>query len=378
MENTTPARSLRDRLLDWLEQRVDLSELFSFLTHFGLLTVPLDTRKPLRELLRDLDRTALPAYATGRQMLGVLMALLFGLEAVTGLLLAFYYRPTPDAAHASTLSIVRDLPLGGLIHQLHAWGALLLVVIVGLRVVRLFWDGLYQAPRELSWVAAVFLSWVVLQFDFTGRLLPWDANGYWSVVRGLEVIHGVPVIGPVLAFFVGGHTMSEDLLTRFYVLHVGLLPLLWLVGVYVTVATLRRVGLGSIAQMKPGAGTTTTLRRHRYDLGILLMLSFAVLATLAVLVPFRFSGAADPYTTPPDALPPWHLLGASTLMQATRVPMVLTGGLVLLLGLAILTLPWWAARLGERFPTQRLRLAGVVTLGLWLVLSVAGLLVGRS
>ena len=110
-------RSLRDRLLDWLEQRVNLSELFSFLTHFGLITVPLDTRRPLREVLRDLDQMPMPEYARGPQMLGVLTAVLFGLEAFTGLLLAFYYRPTPAAAYASTLSIVRDLPFGGIIHQ---------------------------------------------------------------------------------------------------------------------------------------------------------------------------------------------------------------------------------------------------------------------
>jgi len=101
-----PVRSVRDRLLDALEQRLNLSELFSFLSHFGLVMVPLDTRRPLRELLSDLDALPVPEYVRGPQALGVLMAVLFAIEAFTGMLLAFHYRPTPDAAHTSTLTIV--------------------------------------------------------------------------------------------------------------------------------------------------------------------------------------------------------------------------------------------------------------------------------
>ena len=72
---------------------------------------------------------------------------------------------------------------------MHAWGAYLLVaVVVFLRLMRLFWDGLYRAPREVLWFAAVALGGSVLQLDFTGRLLPWDVQSYWAAVRGLEVV----------------------------------------------------------------------------------------------------------------------------------------------------------------------------------------------
>lgn len=369
--------SWRDRALDWIEQRMHLSELFSFLTHFGLVTVPLDTRRPLRELLRDLDRMPMPQYARGPQALGALMAVLFGLEALTGLLLAFHYRPTPDAAHESTLNIVRDLPMGGLIHQLHAWGAVALITVVVLRLLRLFWDGLWKTPRELLWAAAVGLVWVTLQFDFTGRLLTWDAQGYWATVRGLEVVYSLPIAGPVLSFLLGGRVMGEDVLTRFYVLHVGVLPAAWAALLFITFATLRRVGLGSTQLPAPGS-RITTFRQHRYDMTLLTLFLFAGLVTLGVLLPFKFGAAADSYMTPAGARPPWYMHAAYAVVQRVPLSSWLVGSVLLILAFGLLLLPWWAPKASERVPESRLRLAGVITFAVWLALSVLGAFLDRG
>ncbi|HEY6193533.1 MAG TPA: cytochrome b N-terminal domain-containing protein [Candidatus Eisenbacteria bacterium] len=376
-EPVTPARSFGDRLLDALERRLDLSELFSFLSHFGLVMVPLDTRRPLRELLRDLDATPVPEYVRGRQALGVLMAVLFAIEAVTGMLLAFHYRPTPDAAHTSTLTIVRDLPLGGVIHQVHTWGALALILVVVLRLLRLFWDGLWKAPREVLWCSAVALVWLSLQFDFTGRLLTWDARGYWSTVRGIEVVYSLPIVGPVLAFLLGGRVMGEDVLTRFYALHVGVLPLLWVGCLYLTFATVRRVGLGSYPSM-PAIARTSTFRRHRYNLLLLALFLFAGLVTLAVLVPFRFNGPADPYVTPAGARPPWYMHAAYLVIQRSPVGSSVAGAVLLVFAFGLLLLPWWAPRVSGALPEKRLRMAGVAIFVAWLALSVLGTFLDRG
>jgi quinol-cytochrome oxidoreductase complex cytochrome b subunit len=372
-----PVRSVRDRLLDALEQRLNLSELFSFLSHFGLVMVPLDTRRPLRELLQDLDAQPVPEYVRGPQALGVLMAVLFAIEAFTGMLLAFHYRPTPDAAHTSTLTIVRDLPLGNVIHQIHAWGALALILVVVLRVLRLFWDGLWKAPREVLWCTAVALVWLTLQFDFTGRLLAWDARGYWSTVRGIEVVYALPLVGPALSFLLGGRVMGEDVLTRFYALHVGVLPLLWVAGLYLTVATVRRLGLGSYPSM-PATARMSTYRRHRYNLLLLALFLFATLVTLAVLVPFRFNGPADPYVTPAGARPPWYMHAAYTIIQRTPLGAWFGGGIMLLFAFGLLLLPWWAPGMAKRMSEQRLRLAGVAIFVAWVALSVAGTFLDRG
>ena len=376
-EPEVPRRPFFDRLLDALEQRLNLSELFSFLSHFGLVMVPLDTRRPLRELLRDLDAMSVPAYVRGRQALGVLMAVLFGIEAVTGLLLAFHYRPTPDAAHTSTLTIVRDLPLGGVIHQVHKWGALALIFVVVIRLLRLFWDGLWKAPREVLWVSAVALVWLSLQFDFTGRLLTWDARGYWTAVRGLEVVYSLPFVGSFLAFMLGGHEMSDDVLTRFYVLHAAVLPALWVTGLYLTFATVRRVGLGADPTV-PTQARMTTYRRHRYDLLLLSLVLFAVLVTLAVLVPFRFYGPADPYVTPAGARPPWYMHAVYAVLQRSPVGTWVMGLVMLVFAFGLLLLPWWAPRVSAQLPEKRLRVAGVILFVVWIALSVLGTFLDRG
>ncbi len=358
----------------WLEQRVNLTEIFSFLSHFGMVYTPVDTRKPVREALAEVAAERVPSYARGPRVLGLLIAILFGLEAVTGLLLAYYYRPTPEAAYESTRTIVRDLPAGWFIHQIHHWGAWLLVAVIVLRLLRLFWDGLYRAPRELLWMAGVGMAWIVLQLDFTGRLLTWDARSYWATVRGMEVVFALPVAGPILAFLLGGRVMSEDVLIRFYVLHVMVLPLVYLMLIYLSFATLRRVGLAA----RPGsAGPVTTYRRHLYSLIILTVLLFGVLVSLATLLPFGFQAQADPYSTPTGVRPPWYMLAPYAALQGLPLPKWITGGAMLIVAFAVLLLPFWLPR--EERPGQARRIGGIAlaALVLWVALSIAGMFLDR-
>lgn len=364
----------RNGWVGWLEQRLNLTEAFSFLTHFGLVYRPVDASRPVREVVRELATEPVPSHARGPRVLGLLTTILFGLEALTGVLLAYYYRPTPEAAFESTRTIVRDVPAGWFIHQMHAWGAYLLVGVVIVRLFRLFWDGLYRAPREVLWWSAVALSWLVVQLDFTGRLLPWDARGYWSTVRGMEVVWAVPVAGPILAFLLGGRVVNEDVLIRFYVMHLLVLPAGYLAFVYLTFATLRRVGLSPSALVAPGS--VTTFRRHLYSLMILSVLLFALLVTLATLLPFHFAGQADPYATPAGVRPPWYMLAPYAIFQLVPLPHWLSGSLLLAAALAVLLLPLGVRERGLLGP-GRVRMAGLAALVLWTALSVVGFLIER-
>ncbi len=373
---TAPARRFwRDAgWLEWLEQRFNATELFSFLTHFGLIYTPIDTRKPLRQVLAEIGSQPMVSYARWPQVLGLLTAVLFGLQVASGVLLAFYYQPTAAAAYDSTRLIVRDVPLGWLVHHVHAWGSYLLVAVVLVRLLRLFWDGLWRAPREVLWFSGVALLWLVFQLDFTGRLLPWDVHSYWSAERGLEVVWGLPIVGPILSFLVGGRTMSEDVLNRFYVLHIIVLPVLYLAFVWLTFATMRHVGLSRSGDAAPA---TTTFRRHVANMFIITLLLFAVLVTLATLLPMRFHGAADPYMTPKGVRPPWYMLSVYTLFQIP-IPKWLTGLPVLAVALALPFLPALVNRAGWRPDDRRLRTVGIAVLVLWLALSIAGFFVERT
>jgi quinol-cytochrome oxidoreductase complex cytochrome b subunit len=360
--------------IGWLERRLNLTEIFSFVTHFGLVYTRVDTSRPVRDVAGELVHEAVPSYTRGPRILGLLAVILFGLEAVTGVLLAYYYRPTPEAAYESTRSIVRDLPAGWFIHQIHSWGAYLLVAVVVMRLLRLFWDGLYRAPREVLWLSAVIMTWLVLQLDFTGRLLAWDTHSYWSTVRGLEVIWALPIAGPVLSFLLGGHVVNEDVLIRFYVLHMMVLPIFYGIFLYLTFATLRRVGLSP----EPATGArVSTLRDHIYSMVILTVILFAILVTLSTLLPLRFAPQADPYATPSGVRPPWYMFAPYAIIQRFPLPQAVSGLLLLAAAFAVLLLPFWL-----RSPIaqngRRLRIAGLAVLGLWIALSVAGALMERT
>ena len=362
-------------LAGWLEQRINLTEIFSFLSHFGVIFTPVDTSRPLREVLREIGRQPVPRFARWPRVLGLLAAIGFGIQAITGVLLAYYYRPTPGAAFESTRTIVRDLPLGWFIHQVHAWGAWLLIAIIVLRLLRLFWDGLYRAPRELLWITAVALAWIVLQLDFTGRLLTWDTHSYWSAVRGIEVVFALPLVGPVLAFLLGGRVVNDDVLIRFYVLHVMVLPAAYAALIYLTFATIRRVGV-SPAPAGEESGTGT-LRGHLYSMAIANVLLFGVLVSLAVLLPFKFLAAADPYTTPSGIRPPWYMWAPYAVLQSAPGPMALRGLVLVVVAFAVLLLPFWARGSGTDGPRRRERWLGVAALVAWIALSISALFIDR-
>jgi ubiquinol-cytochrome c reductase cytochrome b subunit len=356
-------------LVGWLEQRLNLSELFSLITHFGLVYTPVDSTRPVRDAVRDVAERPVESLALWPRVLGLLAALLFLLEVVTGTLLAFYYQPTAATAFGSTQTIVRDVPFGWFIHQLHAWGAWMLVAIVVVRLVRLFWDGLYQAPREVLWLSALALAWVVLQFDFTGRLLTYDSTSYWSVVRGMEVVFALPVVGPVLSFLLGGHTVSDGVLIRFYVLHLIVLPMLYTVAIYLTFATVRRIGVSPVATR--GAAATSTFRDHLFHVALLLLGLFGVMVSLAVLAPFPFRAGADPYATPGGVRPPWYMLAPYAVQQGLHLPPWLGGIVLVAIAFAVPLLPW-LARDGHLGDHRRVRLIGVAGLALWVLLSAYG------
>ncbi len=368
-----PAATRLEKAVDWVDDRVNLSELFSFLTHFGLIYTPVDTKRPLRDVIHQVRTTPLESYVRWPHILGLLTAVLFGLEAVSGILLAFYYQPTSMSAYDSTRTIVRDVMLGWLVHHVHMWGSYLLCAVVVLRMLRLFWDGLYQAPRELLWFSSVALAWIVLQLDFTGLLLPWDVQSYWSAQRGLEIVWSLPVVGSILSALVGGRTMSEDVLLRFYVLHIIVLPLMYLAFVYFTFATMRRVGLSRVVGAVP---KLTTFRRHVSDLVVITLLLFAGLVTLATLMPYQFHGAADPYQTPKGTLPPWYML-APYALYAVPIPKWIFGLGLLAVAFALPLLPAIVKAAGTRLDEKKVRMAGVGVFVLWIVLSVLGMLVDR-
>lgn len=337
-------------LLGWLGRRLNLTEIFSLLTSYGLFYAEVDSRKPLREALGEALERPSPSYSRGPRIFGLVVVVLLAVEALTGILLSLYYVPSPESAHPSLGTILLDVDFGWLVHQIHFWGSQLLIAVLVVRLVRFFVARVYRAPRELFWVLGALLLLVALHADLTGRVLPWTSTAYWSGIRALEIVGAVPIYGDVAAYLVGGDqtVISSLTLIRFYVLHVLFLPAAALSLIYLHFSSVRRVGLTERAGEVRYAGRML-IQRHLTNLAILLVVVVGVLVSLAILAPTVYPPAADPFTNEPGVGPPWYLLASFGFLEMTSgvIPQPVAGLLLFLGYVVFLAVPFLVRRAGK-------------------------------
>jgi menaquinol-cytochrome c reductase cytochrome b subunit len=218
--------------IDWLEER---SGLIGGLRYFLFRNVPSDTN--------------------WMQTLGSATLTAFIVQAVTGVILAMYYKPTPGEAYKSIQNITDSLTLGWLVRGMHKWGASVFIILLFLHMGRVFLFGAYKYPRELNWIVGVLLLLMGLLEGFTGYLLPWDQTAYWATVVGINLNGTAPWLGPWLAQFLrGGQEIGADTLTRFYSIHMLLIPgaIIALIGLHLYLVV--RLGVSSPPWSKEAAG----------------------------------------------------------------------------------------------------------------------------
>ncbi len=364
-----------ERMVDWLERRVNLTEMFSLLSIFGVFYTEVDTSKPLREAVREALAKPLPSYARWPRALGLLTLILFLLEVVTGALLAFYYRPTDQEAYQSLLTIVRDVNLGWFVRQMHFWGAQLLVAVLIARLLRFYFSGLYRAPREVIWVAAAFMFLLATHLDFSGRLLSWSNETYWTTLRALEILQSLPLAGSLFSFFLGGPDIGPYLLTKFFFLHILVLPLGFWFCLYIGFSGVRRVGLANLPGETTKSGSGGYLW-HLYTLLMLVLVTFGLLVSLSVLWPIPFGTPVNYYQTALGSRLPWYLLAPYGLVESlpSWLPLWIRSGVLLVALVWFAGLPFFG-RKEKRSASGRHgveTIVGLVVFGLWLTFTVIG------
>ncbi|HEY1597155.1 MAG TPA: cytochrome b N-terminal domain-containing protein [Thermoleophilaceae bacterium] len=146
-------------------------------------------------------------------------------QAVTGVFLAMYYNPSTTQAYGSVHHIINDVFLGEFVRGMHKWGSTVMVVLVFLHMGRTFFFGAYKYPRELNWIIGVVLLILTMAMSFTGYLLPFDQRAFWATVVGVNINASGPIVGPYLADFLrGGAEFTSTTLSRFYAIHMLLIP----------------------------------------------------------------------------------------------------------------------------------------------------------
>ena len=162
---------------------------------------------------------------------------------VTGVMLMFYYVPSPERAFTDIQALETNIRFGMLMRNLHRWMAHGMVISVFLHMMRVFYTGAYKPPREFNWVVGVILLLLTLMLSYTGDLLPWDQLAIWAVTVGMEMAGTAPLLGEsTRRILLGGLEVSDAALIRFYTLHVIGLPLIAAVFMAVHFWRIRRDG----------------------------------------------------------------------------------------------------------------------------------------
>ena len=300
--------------LDWIEDRTGL---ISTVEHF-----------------MDED---IPASSGWHQVFGSVALFLLLLQILTGLLLALNYAPTPGEAYQSLRYILLEVTGGKTIRGLHHWGASLMIIIVVLHMVQAFLYGAYKKPREVTWMAGVVLLLFTLAFGLTGYLLPWDNRAYWGTVVTTQIAGTAPVIGDLTKDLMGaGEAVGAVTFSRFYIIHVFVLPLFTLALAGAHVYLVRRHGVA------PQVGDESQPKQKFYPRQVwkdtlAIFAAFAGLYALALFAKVPLERLADPTDLSYIPRPEWYFLFLFQLLKYFEGPLEIVGT-VLLPGLATLAL----------------------------------------
>ncbi len=185
----------------------------------------LDERTGTSPFMRGFLFRKVPKGTNWFYALGSATMFAFLSQAVTGIFLAMYYNPDATRAYDSAAHITNEVFAGELVRSMHKWGSTVMIVLLFLHMGRTFVFGAYKYPRELNWVIGVVLLVLTLAMGLTGYLLPFDQRSYWATIVAVNLNASAPLIGPFIADFLrGGAEFSSITITRFYALHMLLVP----------------------------------------------------------------------------------------------------------------------------------------------------------
>jgi quinol-cytochrome oxidoreductase complex cytochrome b subunit len=356
MKNVQVEKSpnIMDRLIDWMDQRFQIRQLIDSALHVHI------------------PKQSKTFY------LGGMTLFMFGIQGITGSLLALYYQPTPETAYESVLFITSNVNFGWLIRSIHSWGANLMIIACVLHLLRIYFQGTYKRPREVTWIVGVVLLSLTLGFGFTGYLLPWDQRAYWATTVGSESFGAFPIIGEfLLRFMRGGVDVTAATLSRFFGAHVLWLPLglVTFLGIHLLLihqqglANPRRNPEADLALEREAVKKEKTIPffpHYIFSEGIAWYILLAILVILSSIFPVGLEENANPLETPPHIKPEWYFL---SLYQLLKYVSRTVGVLAPAIGLVLLTLLPFIDRSPELSPRKR---PVIVLVGIIAIISIVG------
>lgn len=302
----------------------------------------LDERTGFRELVSHALNEEIEGGARFIYVFGSALTVIFVCQVITGLMLMATYTPSVSGAWSSVFYVQHQVTGGWFVRGLHAYGAQSMVIVLGMHLLQVATFGAYKKPREVTWWFGLGLLGVVQGLALTGYLLPWDQKGYWATKVATNIAGTVPVIGGVVQrLIVGGSDYGQTTLTRFYVLHVGVLPATLVLLVTAHVALFRKHGA------TPPHNADLSKRDNFYPTQLGMDVAFSVLVLLAIAIWTGVTGGmhldapSDPSVDYPPR-PEWYFLFLFQLLKYLPGSMELVGTIILpgLAGAFLFVLPF--------------------------------------
>ncbi|HXW89862.1 MAG TPA: cytochrome b N-terminal domain-containing protein [Terriglobales bacterium] len=331
----------------------------------------LDSRTGLDSLLRHALDEPIPGGAKIAYVFGSGLLFLFVSQIVTGVFLAMYYVPSADHAHTTVEYITKEVTSGSFLRGLHAYGSSAIIIVLLLHITQTFLYGSYKGRRELVWLAGCVLLMLMLGMAFTGYLLPWDQKAYFATTVGTNILSELPWIGNALKRLLrGGTEMGTLTLSRFFVLHVFLIPAFIFAFVAIHVYFFRKSGAaGPIGEdpLEPKLQSEPFYPKQLVmDMGFTILIIVA-LGIIAYFWPTELGPKADPSDTQFLPRPEWYYIPVFQYLKYWHGSTSLIGILLIpgIVGLLLVTVPFFDRSL-ERRPWKR-----PVSVGLFAVILLA-------
>lgn len=287
-----------------------------------------DKRTGYRKLLEAALDEEVRGGARWSYVFGSGLLVIFAAQVITGLLLMATYAPSTTGAWASVFYIQHKVAGGWFVRGLHAYGAQAMMVVVGMHMLQVAIYGAYKAPREVTWWFGLALLGLVQGLALTGYLLPWDQKGYWATKVATNIAGTVPGVGAALqTLLVGGAEYGQATLTRFFVLHVGVLPGLLVLLTTAHVYLFRRHGVTPPANADIGRVEPFYPYQVAKDMGFAVLVVLVLALLTATSHGAHLDAPADPATDYPPR-PEWYFLFLFQLLKYLPGDMELVGTVI--------------------------------------------------
>ena len=317
-----------------------------------------DHRLQLAAPVREMAEHPVPRNtASWWYVFGSAALTVFVLQFVTGILLALVYVPSGGEAWSSLQALNHNVALGWFIRGMHGWGSNFMVAIVLIHMVQVFLFGAHKFPRELTWIIGVFLLLMTLGMAFSGQVLRFDQDAYWGLGIGASIASRVPILGPtIVRLMLGGPIIAGATLSRFFALHVFVIPGL-LIG-FVCLHVLMVLKLGINEWPMPGRIVRRATYEAEYhmltkkdgapfvpyavwkDMFFAAFIILAVAACALYFGPFGPTGRPDPTIIQTVPKPDYFFLLLYALLSllppSLETPVLLIGPVVAIAGLLLL------------------------------------------